>query len=80
MSEIKLQLLLWPVVLCVLARLVVVHLQTFCHQFEVGLVKDNLGQVFLPFDLFFDSIWDIRDNVGQDELGKVNNMLKGEKQ
>lgn len=40
-------------------------------------MEDNLGQVLLSFDLFFDSVWDVRDHGSQDELGKVNNVLCG---
>lgn len=40
-------------------------------------MEDNLGQVLLSFDLFFDSVWDVRDHGRQDELGKVNNVLCG---
>lgn len=39
-------------------------------------MEDNLGQVLLSFDLFSDSVWDVRDHVGQDELGEVNNVLR----
>lgn len=49
--------------------------QTLGDQLEVGLMEDNLGQVFLSFDLLFDSVRDVWDHVGQDELGKVNNVL-----
>lgn len=38
-------------------------------------MEDNLGQVFLSFYLFFDSVRDVWDHVGQDELRKVNNVL-----
>lgn len=51
--------------------------QTF-HQIQVGLMEDNLGQVFLPFDLFLHSVRDVRDHVGQEELGEVNDVLRGE--
>ena len=51
--------------------------QAFGHQLQAGLMEDDLGQVLLSLDLFFDGVWDIWDQVGQDELGKVNNVLGG---
>lgn len=71
----KFQLLLRRVHLHVLDSLVVDWFQTFGHQLELGLMEDNLGQVFLSFYLFFDSVRDVWDHVGQDELRKVNNVL-----
>lgn len=40
-------------------------------------MEDDLGQVFLSFDSFSDSVWDVWDDVGQDELGEINNVLCG---
>lgn len=79
-SEIKLQLLLRRIRLRVLDNHVCGWFQTFGHQLEVCLVEDNLGQVLLSFDLFFDCVRDVWDHVGQDELCKVNNVLRGEEE
>lgn len=43
-------------------------------------MEDDLGQVLLSFDPFSDSVRDVRDHVGQDELGEVNNVLRGEEE
>ncbi len=46
--------------------------------FNVGFMQDDLRQVTLPFDLLLQSFWHVRDHVGQDELGEINNVLRGE--
>lgn len=77
-SEIKLQLLQLLQLharLCVSDVVVFGRLQMFGHQLEVGLMEDNLGQILLSFDLFFDSVRDVWDDIGQDELGEVNDVL-----
>lgn len=56
--------------------LVVVVFQALGDELEVGLVEDHLGQVLLPLDLLFDGVRHVRDHVGQDELGKVNDVLR----
>lgn len=52
--------------------------QALGHELEVGLVQDHLGQVLLPLDLLLDGVRHVRDHVGQDELGKVNDVLRQE--
>lgn len=43
-------------------------------------MEEHLGQVLLSFDLLFDCVRDVWDDVGQDEFGEVNNVLREEKE
>lgn len=74
-SETKLQIVHCHACVCHFKCIVNDWFQTFAHQLEVGLVEDDLRQVLLPLDLFFDGVRDVWDHVGQDELGEVNNVL-----
>lgn len=51
------------------------RLQALGDQFEVGLVQDDLRQVLLPLHLLSDGVRHVGDDVGQDELGQVNDVL-----
>lgn len=79
-SEIKLQLFHLQVCLYLFNVIVVGWSQTLGHQFEVGLVEDNVGQVPLSFDLLSDGVRHVRDHIRQDELGEVNNVLHREEE
>jgi len=74
--HLHLHLLICKVCLCAAQNLICGWFQTFGHQLQVGLVENHLGQVLLSFDLFLDSVRDVWDHVGQDELGEVNNVLQ----
>lgn len=41
-------------------------------------MKDDLAQVLLSFDLFPHCVRHVRDHVGQNELGQVHNVLRGQ--
>lgn len=50
--------------------------QALGDQLEVGLVQDDLGQVLLPLDLLPDGVRHVGNDVGQDELGQVDDVLQ----
>lgn len=54
--------------------------QALGDQLEVGLVQDDLGQVLLPLHLLPDGVRHVGNDVGQDELGQVDDVLQKTRQ